>query len=38
VLQKEDNDWLKKCMEYEMEGSWPSGRWKRTCAKRLSNT
>jgi len=21
VLRKEDNDWLKKCMEYEVEGS-----------------
>jgi len=21
VLQKEDNDWVKKCMEYEVEGS-----------------
>jgi len=20
VLQKEDNDWVKKCMEYEVEG------------------
>ena len=30
VLQKEDNDWLKKCMEYEMEGSRPRGSPKRT--------
>jgi len=22
VLQKEDNDWMKKCMEYEVEGAW----------------
>jgi len=21
VLQKEDNDWVKKCMEYEVDGS-----------------
>ena len=21
VLQKEDNDWVKKCMEYEVEGA-----------------
>jgi len=21
VLQKEDTDWVKKCMEYEVEGS-----------------
>ena len=30
VLQKEDNDWVKKCMEYEVEGSRPRGRPKRT--------
>jgi len=29
-LQKEDNDWMKKCMEYEVEGSRPRGRQKRT--------
>ena len=27
---KEDTDWLKKCMEYEMESSRPRGRPKRT--------
>jgi len=27
VLRKEDNDWVKKCMEYEVEGPRP----KRTC-------
>jgi len=26
VLQKEDNDWLKKCIEYEVEGARPRGR------------
>jgi len=26
VLQKEDNDWVKKCMEYEVEGARPKGR------------
>jgi len=26
VLQKEDTDWVKKCMEYEVEGSRPRGR------------
>jgi len=26
VLRKEDNDWVKKCMEYEVEGSRPRGR------------
>jgi len=30
VLQKEDTDWMKKCMEYEVEGSRPRGRPKRT--------
>jgi len=26
VLRKEGNDWVKKCMEYEMEGARPRGR------------
>ena len=30
VLQKDDNDWVKKCMEYEVEGSRPRVRPKRT--------
>jgi len=30
VLQKEDTDWVKKCMEYEVKGSRPRGRPKRT--------
>jgi len=30
VLRKEDTDWVKKCMEYEVEGSRPTGRPKRT--------
>ena len=30
VLQKEDNDWVKKCMEYEVEGVSPRGRRKKT--------
>jgi len=30
VLQKEDNDWVKKCMEYEVEGAKPRGRPKKT--------
>jgi len=25
VLQKEDNDWVKKCMEYDVESSRPRG-------------
>ena len=43
---KEDNDWAKKCMEYEVEGSRPRGRPKRTwrevvredCQARKLNT
>jgi len=31
VLQKEDNDWLKKCMEYEVEDARPRGRPMKTC-------
>jgi len=30
VLQKEDNDWVKKCMEDEVEGARPRGRPKKT--------
>jgi len=30
VLQKEDIDWVKKCMEYEVGGSRLRGRPKRT--------
>ena len=33
MLQKEDNDWVMKCMEYEVEGSIPRGRPKRTWRK-----
>jgi len=29
-IRKEDDDWVKKCMEYEVEGSRPRGRPKRT--------
>jgi len=29
VLRKEDNDWVQKCKEYEVEGSRPRGRPKR---------
>ena len=29
VMQKEDTDWLKKCMEYEVQGCRPRGRPKR---------
>jgi len=30
VLHKDDNDWVKKCMEYEVEGARPRGRTKKT--------
>jgi len=30
VLQKEDNHWVKKCMEYEVEFARPRGRPKKT--------
>ena len=30
MLQKEDNDWVKKCMEYEVEGARSRGRPKKT--------
>ena len=30
VLRKDDDDWVKKCMEYEVEGARPRGRPKRT--------
>jgi len=33
ALQKEDNDWVKKCMEYEVERSRPRGRPKKTFAE-----
>ena len=28
VLRKDDDDWVKKCMEYEVEGSRPKRTWK----------
>ena len=30
VLRKEDDDWVKKCMEYEVEGARPKCRPKKT--------
>jgi len=30
VLRKDDDDWVKKCMKYEVEGPRPRGRPKRT--------
>ena len=33
VLRKEDNDWVKKCMEYQVEDARLRGRSKRTRRK-----
>ena len=33
VLRKEDNDWVKKYMAYEVEGARPRGRLKETCER-----
>jgi len=30
VWQREDSDWVKKCMEHEVEGARPRGRPKKT--------
>jgi len=30
MLRKDDDGWVKKCMEYEVEGSRPRGRPKKT--------
>jgi len=42
VLQKEDTDWVKKCMEYEVEGSRtrdrPNRTWREVVQKRLPST
>ena len=29
-MQKEDSDWVKKCIDYEVESARPRGRPKRT--------
>jgi len=42
VLRKEDNDWVKKCMDYEVEGSRPKRTWREVvredCQARKLNT
>ena len=41
VLRKDDDDWVKKCMEYEVEGSRPRGRpedLERGCLRGLLST
>jgi len=38
---KEDDDWMKKCMVYEVEGPRPRGRpkrtWRKVVKKRIVN-
>jgi len=38
VLQKEDSDWVKKYIEYEVEGSRPLGRPRRTWREVIART
>jgi len=42
VLRKDDDDWVKKCMEYEVEGSKTKEKTKedlkRGCSRGLSST
>jgi len=42
VVRKEDNDWVKKCMVYEVESARPRSRpkktWTEIVQKRLSGT
>jgi len=42
MLRKEDTDWVKKCMEYEVDGSRSRGRpkrtWREVVQKDLSST
>ena len=33
MLRKKDADWVKKCMEYEVEGSRPKRTWKEVVQK-----
>ena len=33
VLQNEDNDWVKKCMEYDVEDARPRGSPKKTWSE-----
>jgi len=37
VLQKEDNDWVNKCMGYEVKGTRPRGRPKKTWTEIMQN-
>jgi len=33
VLRKEDDDWVKKCMEYEVKGPRPKMTWREVVKK-----
>ena len=33
MLRKEDNKWVKECMEYEAEGSRPKRTWREVVEK-----
>jgi len=33
VLRMDENDWMKKCMDYEVEGVIPRGRPKKTWSE-----
>jgi len=35
---KEDNEWVKNCMEYEVEGARPRGRPKKLGGRLLKRT
>ena len=37
VLRKDDDDWVKKCMEYEVEGPRPRGRPKRLSERTVKH-
>jgi len=37
MSQKEDNDWVKKCVKYKVEGPRPQGRLKRTWTEVVEN-
>jgi len=38
VLREEDNDWVKECVEYEVEGARPRGRPKKTWERLWKKT
>jgi len=37
VLQKKDDDWVKKCMEYEVEGPRPRGPGERLLKRTVKH-